>query len=77
MKLSKAQKIAKFFSSAKTFEKMKQDSSQWGFTCSTCNERTSIWEIGGIRYKAKGNPRTRIRCPKCETISIQRINKQG
>jgi hypothetical protein len=75
MKLSTAQKLVKFFSSKKKFEKIKQASLQWGFTCSTCNERSSIWEIGGIRYKAKGTPRTRIRCPKCDTIAMQRINK--
>jgi transcription elongation factor Elf1 len=75
MKLSGVQKIAKFFSSAKKFEAMKAESMQWGFTCSSCNHESNIWAIGGIRYKAKGNPKTRIKCPNCRVAAMQSIVK--
>ncbi len=74
MILSLAQKIAKFFASASLFEKMKADSMLYRFTCS-CGKEASIWDIGGIRYKASGTPRTGVRCPYCGKRSMQRIYK--
>lgn len=74
-KLSRTQKIIRFFSSKAKFKKIEEASRLWGFTCVNCNERTSIWDIGGIRYKASGNPQTRIRCPKCREASLQTIDK--
>ena len=77
MGLSRIQKISKFFASKKKFEDMKHESQLWGFNCKSCDKRVSIWEIGGVRYKAKGTPSTRIRCPHCETIEMQKITKQS
>ncbi len=74
MELSLAQKIAKFFASASLFEKMKSDSMLYRFTCS-CGKETSIWEIGGIRYKASGTSLTGVRCPHCGKRSMQKIYK--
>jgi hypothetical protein len=55
MKLSRAQKFIRFFTSKAMFEKMRIDSEKWKFTCKSCNATSSIWEIGGIRYKAVGD----------------------
>ena len=74
MKLSLAQKIAKFFSSASLFQKMMEDSKRYRFTCS-CGKETSIWDIGGIRYKAAGKPITGVKCPLCGKFSMQKIYK--
>jgi len=57
-------------------EAIKKESMQWGFTCKSCNERSSIWETGGIRYKAKGEPKMRIKCPKCEVAAMQKVTKE-
>ncbi len=74
MKLSLAQKITKFFASASLFEKMKADSMLYRFTCA-CGKETSIWEIGGIRYKAYGKPTTGVKCPHCGKFSMRKIYK--
>ncbi|MBL1280998.1 MAG: hypothetical protein COA33_012030 [Fluviicola sp.] len=75
MKLSKSQKIMRFFTSKERFAEIKKESIQWGFTCEECKERTSFWDIGGVRYKATGNPIMQFACPKCKVKRLQTINK--
>ncbi len=77
MHLSLAQKIAKFFSSKSLFEKMEADSKTWLFDCGDCGKTSNIWEIGGIRYKAKGKPLTGIWCPQCKKFGMRKIYKAG
>jgi hypothetical protein len=72
--LSRVQKFVRFFSSASKFEKIKAESMQWRFKC-TCSKETSIWEIGGIRYKASGDTRVGLRCPACGVLAMQRLYK--
>lgn len=43
---------------------MEAESRAWRMRC-PCGEETSIWEMGGIRYKAAGSPRRLYRCPRC------------
>ncbi|MEO6540956.1 MAG: hypothetical protein ABIN74_08210 [Ferruginibacter sp.] len=76
MKLSIAQKIIRFFTSRSLFEKMMEDSMRYRFTCS-CGKESSIWDIGGIRYKAAGKPSTGIKCPHCGKFAMQKIYKVG
>jgi hypothetical protein len=76
MKLSFAQKVAKAFTSAATFEKLKQESMRYYFICGSCGKESNIWEIGGIRYKAAGKPRTGIKCPGCGKFRMQAILKK-
>jgi hypothetical protein len=40
------------------------DSRKWMVRCS-CGHEVSIWDIGGVRYKAHGNPKTVRQCPSC------------
>lgn len=56
----------KFFSSTKRFEAIKLESQEWQVQCSECNEFTSMWDLGGVRYRDAGNPKMRLKCPKCE-----------
>jgi DNA-directed RNA polymerase subunit RPC12/RpoP len=44
---------------------MEADSRQWMVRCPTCGFERSIWDLGGIRWKAAGNKRTFLRCPNC------------
>jgi hypothetical protein len=74
MKLSGVQKLAKWFSSENTFRKMMEESRQWCFTCN-CGKEGNIWDIGGIRYKAAGNPARKIKCPYCGHSSMMKIFK--
>ena len=45
-------------------ESMRADSLSWMMRC-TCGFERSIWEMGGIRWKARGNSRNLLRCPHC------------
>jgi hypothetical protein len=45
-------------------ESMEADSRSWMVRCS-CGFARSIWELGGIRWKAAGQPRQYLSCPQC------------
>ena len=41
------------------------ESKAWRVTCPHCGFSRSVWEMGGVRYKASGTPRWAMRCPNC------------
>ena len=46
---------------------MEADSKRWVLTCPNCSNVQSVWEIGGVRYKAVSKGKwTGIRCLKCK-----------
>jgi hypothetical protein len=55
---------------------MEAESRQWMARCEVCGCESSIWEMGGIRWKAAGNPRRRMRCPQCGKTSLHTIQRQ-
>lgn len=60
--------VQRFFSafvSARTFAAMEAESRSWILRCPDCGHERSIWDMGGIRYKAAGKPRKLMRCPSC------------
>jgi ribosomal protein S27AE len=58
-------------------EDMERESRQWMVTCGNCDYAESVWDLGGIRWKAAGNPRTRRRCPNCGETGWHVIAKQS
>jgi len=52
-------------------ESMERDSRGWKLVC-PCGHTRSIWEIGGIRWKAYGEPRKLLRCPGCGRLRWHR-----
>jgi len=44
---------------------MEADSRRWMVRCHACGFARSIWEIGGVRWKATGSSATWRRCPGC------------
>ncbi len=44
----------------------------WKLVCRACGHVTSYWEIGGIRWKAAGNPHKRFRCAACGRVTWHR-----
>jgi hypothetical protein len=58
------QKLVTTFVPAKTALAMEEESRQWMMRCD-CGHEISIWDAGGIRFGAKGSPKTLYRCPKC------------
>ncbi len=55
---------------------MERESRQWIMRCPEGHEQ-SVWDAGGIRFGAKGNPRKMVWCPKCEQLRWQRLYKRG
>jgi ssDNA-binding Zn-finger/Zn-ribbon topoisomerase 1 len=56
-------------------ESIEADSRRWVFDCPDCHATSSIWEIGGVRWKAAGEPRRLISCPKCHARRLMRIHR--
>jgi len=57
-------------------ESMEADSRSWMMRCS-CGFARSIWELGGIRWKAAGQPRTFsfMKCPQCGKRSWHKLSR--
>jgi hypothetical protein len=53
--LSFMQRFIRIFVSEATFAAMEAESKQWKVNCPACGHERSIWDMGGIRYKAAGN----------------------
>jgi hypothetical protein len=45
-------------------EDMEAESRAWMIRC-TCGYEQSIWDAGGVRWKAAGNPKRLQRCAHC------------
>jgi len=45
-------------------EAMETESRRWVARC-PCGYERSLWDLGGIRWKASGNPRQFLTCPQC------------
>ena len=71
-----AQKIARALLPSKLFAAMEAESRQWKRECPACGFALSVWELGGIRYKAAGMPRRLARCPNCGESGWPRTRRE-
>ncbi|MCL4871010.1 MAG: hypothetical protein KJ063_18780 [Anaerolineae bacterium] len=46
-------------------EAMREESLHWLLRCPNCGLERSVWELGGIRWKAKGQPKRLLFCSQC------------
>ena len=53
------------------------ESRRWIAACPNCQSVNSVWDVGGMRYKAVGNPIKLAQCPKCGKIGLHRFEKLG
>ena len=58
-------------------EAMEAESRAWMVQCPHCGFERSVWETGGIRYKAAGTSRKYMRCPNCGKRGWNRIYFKG
>src|SRR5438270_13542688 len=57
---------------------MEAESRSWMVRCTYCGYEQSVWETGGVRYKASGTSRQLRRCPNCGRLSWHVVyRKQG
>jgi hypothetical protein len=57
-------------------EDMRAESLSWMLRC-TCGFERSIWDAGGIRWKAKGRPRRLLVCPQCGQRTWHTIDRKS
>lgn len=53
------------------------DSRKWIATCPRCQQTNSIWEVGGLRSRAIGNPAKMVRCAHCGKTNFMRFEKRA
>jgi DNA-directed RNA polymerase subunit M/transcription elongation factor TFIIS len=55
-------------------EQIERESREWLVTCGKCGHSRSIWDMGGIRYKAKSRGKsTYVKCERCGERSMQPV----
>ena len=55
---------------------MEAESRQWMVKCPNCGFEQSVWEMGGVRWKAAGSPRWRMKCPNCGQTGWHTVYKK-
>jgi len=73
--MSRAQRFFTRLAGAETAAAMEAHSRAWMVQCTHCGFERSIWDLGGIRYKAAGKPRMLMRCAKCGTRGWHKVHK--
>ncbi len=71
--------IQKFFAAImprRWAESMEAHSRSWMVRCS-CGHARSVWDIGGIRWKAAGRPRWYMKCPQCGQRSWHKVSRDA
>ena len=63
------------FMSGDMKKKVEADSRTWIGLCRNCGATNSIWDVGGMRYKAAGRKHARVKCPKCGQMSSHTFEK--
>ena len=55
---------------------MEAESRTWMVRCRECGNERSIWDMGGLRYKARGRPWRLVRCTKCDRLRWARVYRR-
>jgi hypothetical protein len=76
-RLSGMQRMLQRRTSPELFAAMARESGLWKAECPNCRADTPLWEMGGVRYKALGEPKKRMRCPSCGQTGWMRIHWTG
>jgi hypothetical protein len=54
---------------------MEKESRAWMARCEGCRHERSIWDMGGVRWKAAGTPRRLLLCPQCRRATWHVIHR--
>lgn len=73
--MSGTQRLITRLVDAPTAAAIEGHSRSWFARCLTCDNRRSIWDLGGVRYKAVGESLTRLPCPNCGKTTGHRLEK--
>jgi hypothetical protein len=59
--------------SPSTASGMEAESRSWMVQCPHCGYERSVWDLGGVRYKAAGTSRWLRRCPNCGKMGWHKV----
>lgn len=51
------------------------ESRQWHTECAACGHASTIWDMGGLRWKAKAEVDKAMLCPACGRLGAHRLKK--
>jgi hypothetical protein len=63
--------------SPSTASGMEAESRSWMVQCPNCGFERSVWEMGGVRYKAAGTSRWLRRCPNCGKVGWHKVYRSA
>ncbi len=66
-----------WFLSKQEKKEAEAESKTWLGLCKSCKSVNSVWEVGGVRYKAAGKFHARVKCPRCSKKSTHMFQKVG
>lgn len=52
---------------------LEAESRRWQTLCPNCQHQSTIWDLGGLRYKARDDGRLGIWCPKCGKLGQHQV----
>jgi len=55
---------------------MEAESREWRTSC-PCGHEFSVWDAGGVRFKASGTTTTVLRCPSCGQTSSMTVARRA
>ena len=60
------------------YDAIRTESEEWIFTCPECGLARSVWDIGGVRYKAvSAGKRSLVWCPQCQQMRWMPLTRRG
>jgi len=65
-RLTFAQRMALTGASEEKRALIEEESSLWMVQCRHCGFEASVWDLGGVRYHARGRKIRRRHCPECD-----------
>lgn len=74
--MSGVQKLFKTVLPNSWAESMEKESREWLIRCAECGFEKSVWDAGGIRWKAAGNPKNKALCAKCGKLNWHSIYRK-
>ena len=66
--------LQRFFS--RLHRGFERESRRWYVRC-RCGKEPDVWEMGGIRWGALGQPRRLVQCPYCHARSILKLQRRA
>jgi hypothetical protein len=54
-------------------DSMEAESRTWMMRCPNCEHEVSVWDAGGVRWKAAGRSKRLLRCQACGQVDMHLV----